>query len=211
MATPVVLTAAVEGITDEVLLRRICVFCGTNVGPVYGRCGKSYVVARIAGYNHSAQFRHWVILLDLDHDAPCAPDAVMRWLPVPSRLMCLRVAVRELEAWILADPERVSSYFSVPGREIPANPDSVPDPKDFMVELARKSRRKAVREDMVPIGGSGQQVGPAYTSRIVEFIQNTDSGWRPDVAATNSDSLRRCITAITQLSLTPFNPPSGAP
>lgn len=206
VAEPVVLTAAVEGVTDEVLLRRICALCGTNIGLIYGKCGKSYVVARIAGYNHSARFRHWVILLDLDQDSPCAPDAVMRWLPVPSRLMCLRVAVRELEAWLLADPERVAAFFSVPAKEIPANPDIVPDPKDFIVELARKSKRKAIREDMVPAQGSGLQVGPAYTSRIVEFIQNGDSGWRPDVAAANSDSLRRCIRAITQLSLKPFHP-----
>jgi hypothetical protein len=108
MATPVVLTAAVEGITDEALLRRQCSFSGTDVGLVYGKCGKSYVVARISSYNHSAQFRHWLILLDLDNDGPCAPDAAMRWLPAPSRLMCLRVAVREGEAWLLADPQRAA-------------------------------------------------------------------------------------------------------
>jgi hypothetical protein len=204
MATPVVFTAAVEGAADEVLLKRLCAFIGTSVGQVYGRYGKSYVLARMNGYNHSARFRHWVILLDLDDDGPCAADVVPRWLPAPSRLMRLRVAVRELESWLLADPERISKYLSVLNAEIPANPDIIPDPKRMIVDLATRSRRRAIREDMVPIPGSGQPVGPAYTSRMIEFIQNVESGWRPDVAARNSDSLRRCISAISRLAQEQF-------
>ena len=102
---------------------------------------------------------------------------------------------------------RVASFFSVPAGEIPADPDVVPDPKRFIVDLARKSRRKAIREDMVPSPGSGQQTGPAYASRIIEFIQDTELGWRPNVAARNSDSLRRCVRAISQLAERPFGPP----
>jgi hypothetical protein len=120
--------------------------------------------------------------------------------------MSLRIAVRELEAWLLADPERISGYLGVSVAEIPTDPDSIPDPKHLIVELARKSRRRAIREDMVPIVGSGQPVGPAYTSRMIEFIQNAESGWRPDVAAHNSDSLQRCISAISRLVKEPFNP-----
>jgi hypothetical protein len=206
MATPAVLTAAVEGVADEVLLKRVCSFIGTGVGQVYGKYGKSFVLARINGYNHSAQFRHWIVLLDLDADGLCAPDVLPHWLPNPSRLMRLRVAVRELEAWLLADPERISGFMSVHVRDIPIDPDRIPDPKRLIVELARKSRRRAIREDMVPIPGSGQPVGPAYTSRMIQFIQDADRGWRPDVAAQNSDSLQRCISAISHLVQQPFNP-----
>jgi hypothetical protein len=74
-----------------------------------------------------------------------------------------------------------------------------------MVTLAGKSRRRAVREDMVPNPGSGQSVGPAYTSRMIEFIQDRDAGWRPDIAVTNSDSLRRCVLAISHLAGQEFN------
>lgn len=156
---------------------------------------------------HSAQFRHWVVLLDLDNDAACAPEVIHRWLPAPSRLMQLRVAVRELEAWLLADPEHLVSFLSIPTREIPKQPDSIADPKRLMVNLARKSRRRAIREDMVPAEGSGQTVGPpAYTSRMIEFIQDTHSGWRPDIAVSNSDSLRRCVTSILTLSKLDFQP-----
>lgn len=205
MTAPVVLTAAVEGITDEVLLRRLCAFSGVTVGQIYGKRGKSYVLARINGYNHSAQFRHWIVLLDLDHDGLCAPEVLPRWLPAPSRMMCIRVAVREIESWLLADPERMGRYLSVPVRTIPVDPDSIPDPKQLMVDLARQSRRRAIREDVVPNLGSGQLVGPAYASRMIEFIQDVQAGWRPEVAAQNSNSLQRCIAAISRLKQEPFN------
>ena len=205
MTAPVVLTAAVEGITDEVLLRRVCAFSGTAIGQVYGKRGKSHILARINGFNHSAQFRHWIVLLDLDGDGPCAPDVLQKWLPAPSRLMCLRVAVREIESWLLADPERIGRYLSVPVKAIPAEPDSIPDPKQLMVNLARRSRRRAIREDFVPNPGSGQPVGPAYASRMIEFIQDSEAGWRPEVAAQNSNSLQRCIAAISRLVQEPFN------
>jgi len=206
MATPVVLTAAVEGLADEVLLKRICDSVGASVGQVYGRYGKPYILKNLNGYNHSAQFRHWVVLVDLDNDGPCVPEVLPRWLPAPSRLMRLRVAVRELESWLLADSERIAKFLGVAVAEIPADPDSIADPKRLMVQLARGSRRRAIREDMVPNVGSGQQVGPAYTSRMIEFIQSVESGWRPDVAAGNSDSLRRCISAISNLARQEFGP-----
>jgi hypothetical protein len=206
MPTPVVLTAAVEGLTDEVLLRRVCASVGAIVGQVYGRYGKSYILTKLSGYNHSARFRHWIVLLDLNSDGNCAPEMIPHWLPAPSRLMRLRVAVRELESWLLADPERIARFLGVALAGIPANPDSVTDPKRLMVELARGSRRRAIREDMVPNPGSGQPVGPAYASRMIEFILNSDYGWRPDVAAGNSDSLRRCIAAISNLAKQEFVP-----
>ena len=205
MPDPVVVTTAVEGITDEAVLRRVCTFIGVPLGNVYGRYGKSYILAKLNGYNNSAQFRHWVVLLDLDNDGLCAPDVLARWLPTPSRLMRLRVAVREVEAWLLADPERLGKHLSVSAAEIPANPDDVIDPKRFMVELARRSRRRSIRQDMLPAVGSGQAVGPAYVSRMIEFIQDDKTGWRPEVAARKSDSLRRCISAISELSKQPFN------
>jgi len=207
MATPTVLTAAVEGTTDEALLKRLCAFTGATLGQVYGGQGKAYVLARINGYNHSAQFRHWVVLLDLNGDGSCAPEVIPRWLPTPSRLMRLRVAVRELEAWLLADPDRISRYLSVRRHEVPADPDALPDPKRTVVDLASRSRRRAIRQDMVPVPGSGQRVGTAYTSRMIEFIQDVNSGWRPDVAAKNSASLQGCISAISQLAKEPFTVP----
>src|SRR5579859_712648 len=195
-----VLTAAVEGIVDEVVLRRVCGHAGVRIGIVYRRSGKNYVLSRLPGYNHSARFRHWVVLLDLDNDAACAPEILPNWLPYPSHLMRLRIAVREVESWIIADAQRLANFLGVPAHNIPSNPDGLADPKLAVVNISRASRSSAIREDMVPKPGSGQPVGPAYTSRMIEFLQDLNSGWRPDVASLNSESLRKCIASITELA-----------
>src|SRR5581483_7564673 len=199
MGTPVILTAAVEGLVDETLLRRICQHVGTSLGEVYGRKGKAHILSRINGYNNSARFRHWVVLLDLDNDGACAAEVLREWLPAPAPMMRLRIAVREIEAWLLGDRERLAAYLSVSLNHLSEDPECLADPKLELVNLARKSRRRAIREDMVLISGSGQPVGPAYTSRMIEFIQSPIVGWRPDIAAVNSESLRRCIGALSDL------------
>jgi hypothetical protein len=42
-------------------------------------------------------------------------------------------------------------------------------------------------------------VGPAYSSRLIEFALDEAEGWRPEIAARRSDSLRRCIEGIERL------------
>lgn len=204
MAAPVFVTAAVEGITDEALLRRICEYAGAFTATVYGKRGKHALLRNLAGYNNSARFRHWVVLLDLDNDGDCAPAVLPRWLPHPARLMSLRVAVRELEAWVLSDSERIAQFLGINQGHVPPDPALLSDPKATLVSLARKSRRSDIRDDLVPRPGSGQAVGPAYASRLIEFVQDRDSGWRPDVAEVHSDSLRRCVDAIRELIASPF-------
>ncbi len=202
---PVVVTAAVEGPTDEVALRRLCDVVGANLGTVYGRTGKSYVLRRAAGFNNSARFRHWVLLVDLDNDFRCAGEAVASWMPDPSALMCFRIAVRELEAWLLADWDTLAEYLMVSRDLFTVRPKDLENPKETLIDLARRSRSRAVREDMVPDPTAGQSVGPAYTARLIEFITNY---WRPEVAAENSRSLTRCIEALKSLVSNPIPPAS---
>lgn len=204
MLSSVFVTGAVEGITDEAVLRRICTYAGAKTGTVYGKSGKQHILTRISGYNNSARYRHWLVLLDLDMDADCAPAVLGSWLAAPAALMCLRIAVHELEAWILSDRERFAEFFSVSLVRVPLNPDLLPDPKAALVSLAQSSRKSDIRVDMVPRPGSGQAVGPAYASRVIEFVQDTNAGWRPEVAEQSSDSLRRCIAAIRHLAVQPF-------
>ncbi len=195
----VAISAAVEGTVDEAVVRRLILDSGGFPGQVYGKNGKASVKASIRGYNHSARYRPWLVLVDLDHDADCAPELCARWLPNREPKMCFRVAVREVEAWLLADRERLAAFLSVPVTRFPANLESEHDPKQVLVSLAARSRRRAIRDDIAPRPGSARPVGPAYTSRMMEFVTAPQSGWRPDVAAERSDSLRRCLNSLKQL------------
>jgi hypothetical protein len=113
--------------------------------------------------------------------------------------MCFRIAVRAVETWLLADRQRFAQFLRIPVSRIPPVLEAVDDPKLLLVNLARHSRKRAMREDMVPRQRSGRKVGPAYASRLMEFVENTTTGWRPDVAAEESDSLKRCLHCLYRL------------
>src|SRR2546426_5497626 len=180
MAGGTVISAAVEGIVDEAVVRKLIAHADATPGDVYGKQGKSFLRQKIAGYNNAAQRMPWIILVDLDSDDDCAPPLRNAWLPQPAPYLCFRVAVREVEAWLLADAERLAGFLTVALSRLPPDPERLDDPKTTMVSLARASRRRDIREDMVPRPESSRQVGPAYASRLIEFVS---SCWRPAVAA----------------------------
>lgn len=190
--TPV--SVVVEGSTDSPVAERLLKHAGLTLGRVYGLHGKSQNDLRLPGYNTAARLAPWLVLRDMDNDAPCAPELVKVLLPRPSRHMRFRIAVRAMEAWLIADPGALSTFLSVPSSQIPANPDDLADPKREIVRLAQLSTKVSIRRDMVPRAGSGASVGPGYGARIMHFVAER---WRPAVAATRSPSLAGCIKALS--------------
>ncbi len=189
-------SAAVEGPTDEAVLRRVVEHLGATLGPVYGKTGKATLLRQLSGYNQAARLRPWIVLVDLDRDAECAPPARAQWLPTPAAHMCLRIAVREVESWLLADRETLAVFLAVAHSRIPVHPEDLDNPKETLVNLARGSRRRDIRVDMVPRQQSGRSEGPAYASRLIEYAQGP---WRPDVAMQHADSLQRLCSRVAAL------------
>jgi hypothetical protein len=113
--------------------------------------------------------------------------------------MCFRVVVRAIESWLLADRARIARYLGVSKAIVPDDPDALDNPKQHLINLARRSRRRAILDEIVPRQTSGRIVGPLYTSWVIEFASNLEGGWRPRVAAERSQSLRRCIGALGRL------------
>jgi hypothetical protein len=165
---------------------------------VYGREGVEHLLKRAAAYNQAAIHGPWILLLDLDHRGTCAPELMGKVLPNPAPHMCFRIAVRQIEAWLLADRERIAEYLGVRQARVPADPDALEDPKQAMVDLAAASSRSLVRREMVPRPGGGRQTGPAYAGRLIEFASDPRL-WRPRVAAESSQSLRKAANAIGTL------------
>jgi len=197
MTEGIVISAAVEGNLDEAVVRKLITHAGATPGDVYGKQGKAFLRQKISAYNNASRRMPWIVLVDLDCDADCAPQLRNAWLSDQSPRLCFRIAVREVEAWLIADVERLSIFIGVARQSIPADPESLRDPKTTMVNLARASRRREILEDMVPREGSGRREGPAYSSRLVEFVIYQ---WRPDVAAIHSESLARAIRCISRLT-----------
>jgi hypothetical protein len=149
--------------------------------------------ARITG---PPSFHRGLCSLIWDASAPCAPRARAQWLPELQAFMCFRLAVRESEAWLLADQEAIARYLAIGARLVPNDPESLLDPKATVVDLARRSSRRSIREDIVPVEGSGRSVGPGYVARLIDFAANH---WRVDAAASVSDSLARAVRCLEAL------------
>lgn len=196
MPLSTVISVAVEGDVDAAVIRRLIAHAGGRIGDVYGKNGKPDLRKKISGYNKAARHAPWMVLIDLDNDADCAPPVRHEWVPTPSPYLCFRIAVREVEAWLMADAQTLARYLRVRPDKIPAEPEKLEDPKDRIVDLARLSRSKTICKDMVPREKSGRRVGPAYSSRIIEYVQEH---WRPQVAAGHAESLQRAITCLQWL------------
>jgi hypothetical protein len=196
MSTALPVFGLVEGIVDEAVLGRLLQEAGGVLGDVFGKKGKADLLQNLHRYNQAAQRQPWVVLVDLDVDERCTPPFRARHLPAPGEFMCFRIAVRECEAWLLADAADLAEFLQVSASKIPRQPETVRDPKQTIVNLARKSRNPAMRKDMVPRPNSAATVGPGYNEQLRQFVLNH---WRPRAAAERSDSLRRCRSRIQEL------------
>jgi hypothetical protein len=137
------------------------------------------------------------VVRDLDHDAPCAGTFVAAAGITPSVWMCFRVAVRELEAWLLADAQGIAHFLAVPASAVPIDPDAEEDPTKTLVELARRSRRKTIQRALVPKPGTSTAVGPLYEAKIIEFGQQH---WSLERACERSGSLRSTRQRLGELA-----------
>lgn len=192
--------AFVEGALEEPMARRLIAEVGIDAEEltliVAGGCGPFW--ERASRFNAAAKHLGFVLgLTDLDHH-PCPSGLIAEELsePIHPRFV-LRIQVRELESWLLADPKAWASYLKVSEASVPKDPDALEDPKQALVNLARRCNRKRIRDDIVPEQGTPRVVGPGYTPRITEFI--TDH-WSPRRAADRSPSLKRALLALEKVA-----------
>lgn len=126
-------SCAVEGALDEVMVRRLLSHVGLPCGPIYGGEGKDHLRRSVRGYARGARHGPWFVLVDLDDDHPCASALVNEWLPAMPARMRLRVAVREVESWLLADRVGIAGFLSVSRDRIPREVDDIRDPKASVI------------------------------------------------------------------------------
>jgi hypothetical protein len=194
----VVIDTLVEGVTDEAVARKLIEYTKHSVGTGYGKHGKDYLKKKAWGFNERASYGNPILMLVdfMDTGLACAPEVVTVWLPDRSPKMLFRVVVRELESWLLADTKRIASYLKIAETLIPNNPEKLPDPKQTLVNLARRSRLRKIREAMIPATGVSTVVGPAYTAAVEEFVIKH---WNVDSALNKAPSLQSCINRLRDL------------
>jgi hypothetical protein len=180
---------AAEGDLDAAVARRLIEETGHVFNSEYVTGGKSALDSRLRAYNSAARFSSWLVMRDLDHDASCPAELLGRLLPARSQGLLLRIPVREVEAWLLADRVGVARFLGVSQALVATDPENIAEPKLALVNLAARSRKRDIREGIPPRTGSGRSVGPEYNSLLSRFVQ---SEW----------SIVRAIEREASLSLT---------
>jgi hypothetical protein len=193
--SPIPIQLAAEDRLSEALLRRLLRSVNPDYHPgvCYGLSGNAYLRKRIAGFNAAAAGSPWLILTDLDQ-GDCAPALVNQWLPGGAHPnLIFRVAVREVESWVLADRQGFAAFSGLRIGTLPASPEQLADPKSDLLRLARSATKRNVRDDLVPRPGSTSRVGPNYNGRLAEFIATR---WSLARAEKNAPSLRSAADAL---------------
>jgi hypothetical protein len=179
---------ATEDELSEQVGMRLADEVGLEVALSLGKKGNGYLRKSIPNFCQMARQQPVVIIADLDR-RPCAFTLVSEWLngrPKPHRLL-FRVAVREIESWVLADHEAVRQLLGRNASKLPDTPDELPDPKQALLELAKRASRD-VRDDLVASAGSIASQGLGYNARLCKLVRET---WNPSRAASRSPSLSR--------------------
>lgn len=187
---------AFEGDTDLPFVSRLAEDAGLSDWFPIDCGGKSQLDLELPSYRGAARGSPWFVLRDLDRDADCAPALVSTLTPEPAPWMCFRVAVRQVEAWALADHDAVARFFAVRPMAVPSSPELEENPTRTLVNLARQSTSPHIRKGMVPRAGSRTSVGPLYEALLIEFGSRA---WDLDRACKNSPSLRKARQRLREL------------
>jgi hypothetical protein len=162
------------------------------------RKGFGYLKSKAHAFNQMAFSGLPVLLLtDLDRH-PCAPALRRDWLPGPiSERLLFRVAVREVESWLIADPEGLAGFLGISRAKIPLAPDQLPEAKGSLLSLVKTSRKRALRSEILPAPGSTAPVGLGYNLQWSRFVRDH---WSPRRAAERSPSLQHARLRIREFS-----------
>jgi hypothetical protein len=187
----------VEGFTDEIFVKRCFADIGLQVGTVYGKHGVDYVKNKAQAFSVFGQYSDMLILADfMDMNAACPPQArQMLVANIPAKAL-VRLAVNEIESWMMASRTELASYFNISAARIPAVPDQVVDPKQTLVNLARASNRGKIRRMFVPKPGISSVVGEGYVDGFQEFMA---SHWDLASARAASPSLATFVQRAQQV------------
>jgi hypothetical protein len=197
MTTPIPLSLAFEDTLTECLtlkiLQTIPIDYATQT--IYNRGGNGYLRRTLNGFNNAAKGTPFWVGTDLDN-YECPSALIADWLTYPKHHnLLIGVAVREAETWVLADRDSFAEYVGVDVSRVPSDVEALPDAKDELIKLVRKSRKKQLRDDICPSPKSTSKVGPNYSARLGSFVSES---WNPAVARLRSRSLDRAMNRLVE-------------
>ena len=194
---PVVL--ATEDALSEAVGQRMVKDAGSGliVTQMLRRRGFGYLRSGMRNFCQIARYTPVLLLTDLDTEE-CPATLIEDWSrrdAIPKQLL-FRVAVRQVESWLLADRDGIARLLRVSVRQLPSDPDVLPDAKRSLLQLAQRAPR-AIRDDLVAERGAAAAQGLGYNAVLSNFVRTS---WDLSVAVHRSNSLARAHTRVCELA-----------
>lgn len=170
---------------------------GFEVGLKFKKNGFGYLKAKLGSFCELAKRQPLLLITDLDR-AECPASLISRWTgdkSLPNKLV-FRVAVREIESWLLADHDGMRKLLKKGAAKLPDDADALADPKRFLLRCAERAPRD-VRFDLLAQSGAIASQGLGYNQRMGDFVRNE---WNPQRAAACSNSLSRAILRLKEIA-----------
>lgn len=194
MTVQPLLVAAEDDLSCAVLRKLVTASGRFAVSREINTHGNDQLQKSIKKFKSASHVLPHIVLTDLDL-YPCPPALIEGWsaTSLPSRLMFC-IAVREVEAWLLADRHGIAIFLQVALNKIPQAPEAEVDPKRALLNLARKSRSRRLAQELVPENGSVARIGPLYNARLSEFVNES---WNIERACELAPSLARAVIRLS--------------
>jgi hypothetical protein len=189
---------AVEDDLSEAVLRKILSSLNQvfQVKTVYQKGGFGYLKKQIKAFNEASQHIPFLVLTDLDKTT-CPVELITDWIKFPRNPnLIFRVAVREVESWILADRESFAQYLGLQKEQIPRETDLLDNPKETLFQIVKKCSKREIKNSILPMKGA--KIGPDYNGKLSQFIKEN---WKAENAQKNSESLKRIIQCLNKFEI----------
>ena len=189
------LIIAVEDDLSGAVMSKMVSFSERNfvINRVFNAHGNTRLKQGMIKFRQASKIYPHIVLTDLDRN-PCPPSLLENWgaTLLPPHLL-VRVAVREVEAWLLADRVGISEFLHIDVSKIPHHPETEEDPKRTLINLARQSKKKRLTRDIIPASKSTATIGPFYNYHLINFV---NTRWDINQACQNAQSLNRALSRI---------------
>ncbi|MCX8507038.1 MAG: DUF4276 family protein [Alphaproteobacteria bacterium] len=190
--------------TEDAISQAVAIRLVSELGHIEGnvksinRKGYGNLKSNIDQYIKLSYSSAVFLLTDLDRNI-CATSLFENWKFQPSdhKNFFFRIAVKEIEAWLLADSHSFSKFTGVKENAIPHFVETIIDPKENLINLIKKQGKKEIKDGILPISPR-VKVGFLYNQILVQYVNEY---WNPEAAATRSPSLKRARERLRALKL----------
>jgi hypothetical protein len=160
---------------------------------IHGR-GFGNLKRKIPQLNKTGKSIPVLLITDLDSEI-CPKTLIKKWMGGKKQNpnFIFRVAVKEIESWILADKENFAAFIDVPISRMSFDVETIVDVKSKLFSIVKHSKNREIKQAILPAKGMTAPIGAGYNDCLIGFVY---SNWNIQNAAKNARSLKRAIEKL---------------